>query len=199
MKTTKKAKVAFLKSKLATDDAWALRGLRTVFRQQTEHEKAVGKTEEDNGVGFSGLDAEFLTSLATQFEKRGFLTPKQMTHVHRKMPKYAAQLLRFSDDAKLEKAMVGQPSLPAMPKKLRLDDVLDWEAKEHVESRQSSYYDHSTYRVPLKGEHEQQTVVNLLHAAYKPQFNKFGGYTSVGSVTFDGAFVLVELIYHIGD
>ena len=151
MKTTKKAKVAFLKSKLATDDAWALRGLKTVFHQQTEHEKQAAKTEEDNGVGFSGLDAAFLTSLATQYETRGFLTPKQMTHVHRKMPKYAAQLLRFSDEGKLEKSMVGQTALPAVPKKLTLSDVLDWEAKEHVDSKQSAYYDHSTYRVPLRG------------------------------------------------
>ena len=114
MKTTKNDKIQFLKQKLATDSRWALRGLQVVFARQTEHEKTVAKTEEDNGVGFSGVDAEFLTSLATQYETRGRLFPKQMVYVYRRMPKYARQILQWTDAHKLEAAMGLTNAQPAL-------------------------------------------------------------------------------------
>ena len=106
MKITKKAIQAFLKSKLGTDAGWALRALVKIYENQTADEQATGSTHFINGIGFTGVDAEILTSFAGQLNRRGFLTEKQMNIVFKKMPKYWGQILEISDQEKL-KSMVG--------------------------------------------------------------------------------------------
>ncbi len=90
--TTKKARVAFIREKLSTDDRWILRGLLVIFSNQTIDEQATATTKYVNNIGFTGADAEFLTSLATQFQQRKSLSPKQMIYLRKKMPKYSGQL-----------------------------------------------------------------------------------------------------------
>lgn len=80
------------KVKLATNPLWAVRGLLAVYKHQTAVERAAGTVSEDNGVGFAGVDGEFLSSLARQYQQRGSLSAKQMQFLHKKMPKYAKQL-----------------------------------------------------------------------------------------------------------
>jgi hypothetical protein len=83
----------WLKNKLATSDAWALRALVVVMERQTDAEKVSATTTDANGVGFSGCDAEILTSFANQYATRGSLSPKQMALVFKKMPRYWGQIL----------------------------------------------------------------------------------------------------------
>lgn len=90
---TEKQKKEFIRQKLATSDKWLLRGLLAIYRYQTEQEKAVDSTLNNNGVGFSAFDAEFLSGVAA----RGFISPKQMPHVRKSMLKYAGQLVRISE------------------------------------------------------------------------------------------------------
>ena len=111
-KVTIKQKVAFLREQLATSDAWALKALLRIYAEQTNAEKAASTTSEDNGVGFTGLDAAFLTSLAKQYGVRGSLSPKQMVFLHKKIVKYAGQLLRFSDPAKIESLVLKRFQTP---------------------------------------------------------------------------------------
>ena len=92
--TTKKDRVACIRWRLGKDYKWAQRGLLVVYANQTADEQRVGATTEHNGIGFTGVDAEFLTSLAEQLEQRGSLSPKQNLVLFKKMPKYAAQLER---------------------------------------------------------------------------------------------------------
>lgn len=94
--TTKKARVAYIRSKLSTDLTWALRGLVKVYEAQTEDEKAQGATVLNNGVGFTGTDAEFLTPLAQKYIRYGTLSDRQLGFVTKLMPKYAAQLERVA-------------------------------------------------------------------------------------------------------
>jgi hypothetical protein len=108
---TKKAALAFIREKLSTNDQWAVRGLKVVYARQTESEKMTEATKEDNGVGFSGLDAQFLTSLAKQHEARGSLSPKQMVWLRKKISKYAAQVLSVTNMEKLAALM--NPPTPA--------------------------------------------------------------------------------------
>ena len=89
---TKKARVAFIREKLATSDRWVLRGLLVIFSNQTTDEQAVAQTKHANNIGFTGADAEFLTSLAKQYQTRKSLSPKQMHYLFKKMPKYSGQL-----------------------------------------------------------------------------------------------------------
>lgn len=97
--TTKKAKVAHIKQMVATNDAWALRALSRIYEYQTTAEQTAGHTRDLNGVGFSGADSEILSSFADQLLRGRKMSEKQMVIIHRKMPKYARQLMRIADSA----------------------------------------------------------------------------------------------------
>ena len=88
--------VAEIKAAVAVNEAWQDRALIAIYNGQTQAEKDSAVTSEDNGIGFSGIDAEILTSFAEQFLRRGFLSPKQRAIVAKKMPKYAGQLWRLA-------------------------------------------------------------------------------------------------------
>lgn len=88
----KKDRLAWMRERLATPE-WALWGLGEIAARQTEEEYNAEATVMDNGVGFSGVDAEILTSFDKQFKERGWLSPKQSKLLLSKMPKYAKQLL----------------------------------------------------------------------------------------------------------
>ena len=90
--------VEFVREMLATNDAWVLRGLIAIYHKQTESEKIAKATSASNGVGFSGVDAEFASSLAEQAIKRGSLSPKQMTYARKIIKKYAGQLVRLAKE-----------------------------------------------------------------------------------------------------
>ena len=94
--TTKKDRIAFIREMLGTSEAWALKGLVRIYANQTADEQSSMDTKHDNGVGFTGADAHFLSSLAQQYERCGTLFPKQMKYLLKKMPKYARQLERIS-------------------------------------------------------------------------------------------------------
>lgn len=90
--TTKKARIAHIKNMLATNERWAIRGLLRIFENQTEDEKSAEHTRYHNKIGFSGADAEILTSFAKQVLKGRKMSPKQMAIIFKKIPKYAKQL-----------------------------------------------------------------------------------------------------------
>jgi hypothetical protein len=93
---TKKARIAFLKVQLGTKKAWAIKGLQRIYERQTADEKASQTTNNLNSVGFSGADAEILSSFAEQTLKNRALSDKQMAILFKKMPKYARQLESIS-------------------------------------------------------------------------------------------------------
>lgn len=98
---TKKARIEWLRETIKTNVAMAYEVLTTIFDMQTAEEQASDMTVEHNGVGFSGTDAEFLSSVAKQLigkqEKYGkdtaYLSAKQTEYVQKIMPKYARQYL----------------------------------------------------------------------------------------------------------
>lgn len=82
---------------LETNPKALIRALRVVYNNQTESEKNSHATTDDNGVGFTGVDAELLTSFADQARVRGTLSPKQMDLLKKKMPKYWKQILQEAE------------------------------------------------------------------------------------------------------
>ena len=98
---TKKALLAALKERLAQDDRWALRALTVVYMNQTADERRAEQTIEHNGIGFSGPDAEILSSFARQYQQRGCLSPRQMNVLRRKIPSYAGQVASVADTTRL--------------------------------------------------------------------------------------------------
>ena len=95
--TVKKWKKADIRSKLEVNDVWLVKGLLAIYAQQTPSEQESGFTAEDNGFGFNGVDAEFLTSLAVQYNQHGSLSPKQMGFARVKMLKYSGQLAKLAN------------------------------------------------------------------------------------------------------
>ncbi len=99
------------KVNLQTNDTWLIRGLMAIYAKQTEGEKFTGVASEQNNMGFTGIDAEFLSSLAEQVEKnvlkgvklQNSLSEKQKESLRKSMIKYAGQLHRISGMDKLEK------------------------------------------------------------------------------------------------
>lgn len=103
MKTTKKNIDTFVKHQLGTNKVWALKALVRIFQEnQTNDEQVAKVTSHDNGIGFTGVDANFASSLAEQYLKRGSLSDKQMGFVFKMMPKYSRQVIQMSDATKLE-------------------------------------------------------------------------------------------------
>jgi hypothetical protein len=87
------ATVADLKDQVVNDTtgASAVAVLFQIYERQTADEQAVGATKEDNGVGFTGVDAAFATSLVEQVKERHSLSPKQIACVMKMTKKYARQ------------------------------------------------------------------------------------------------------------
>ena len=101
-KITKAAKQSFIRTKLGTSQKWATHALLLIFSLQTADEQATNSTSNLNNIGFTGSDAYILSSFAKQFEKKGWLSPKQMAIVMKKMPKYCRQVMNNSNQEKLE-------------------------------------------------------------------------------------------------
>lgn len=96
-------RIKYIKSRLATVNAWAVEALLVIHERQTHEEQSKDATIEANGIGFGSRDAEILTSFAKQvLAWRGQtvhqfpapLSPNQFGLLKRLMPKYAAQLLK---------------------------------------------------------------------------------------------------------
>lgn len=85
---------------LISANALALeRALLVVYENQTLDEKRAGDTAHDNGVGFTGSDARFLSSVAAWVQRSTYregyrLTPGQRERVLPLMLKYWRQVQR---------------------------------------------------------------------------------------------------------
>jgi hypothetical protein len=103
---TKKAKKEFVRHMLETNTVWQKHALMKIYSFQTDTEQCYGTTNEYNYIGFTGADAEILSSFAVQLEQKGYLSPKQMQIVAKKMKKYWKQILTVADQKKILKGMV---------------------------------------------------------------------------------------------
>lgn len=88
--------ISALRTQLETNPRQATKALVFLYNQQTEDEKNDEHTKHFNSVGFNHNDSKFLTSLAKQYLESGWLSPNQISHLMRLVPKYAGQLVRHS-------------------------------------------------------------------------------------------------------
>lgn len=131
-KLTMNDRKQYIKFKLSTDDAWALRALNKIFERQTIDEQNSETTMHLNQMGFTGTDANFLTSIVKNLKKYGRLTPKQMSFVKRIMPKYWQQILEIADRPKLD-SMILDWKLSQQPDLIpKTASIFDNERKERV-------------------------------------------------------------------
>jgi len=87
-----------IKQMLLTRKDAVMKGMCRIYELQTEQEKNVGDTIENNGIGFNGVDGEIMSSFVQFYKAKGFLTEKQMVIAQKKMPKYAKQLTKIANN-----------------------------------------------------------------------------------------------------
>lgn len=82
----------YIREALLGSDKWLIRGLLAIYAHQTHDEQRAESTQEDNGIGFNGADANILSSIAKQVQRTGTMSIKQTAIVRKKMLKYSGQL-----------------------------------------------------------------------------------------------------------
>lgn len=88
---------AYILGKIQTDTQWLRRAIVAIYERQTLDEKQTNTTKHHNGVGFNGLDAEFLGSIAKKIIARRFsLSERQISASRNAMVKYVGQLARIT-------------------------------------------------------------------------------------------------------
>lgn len=93
-----------IQQKITTDPRWALRALTRLYERQTRDEQLSAQTSHLNGQGFTGPDAELLTSFYQQYKQRGWLSAKQTEYLFKRMKKYAGQIYRIAQQREEEAA-----------------------------------------------------------------------------------------------
>ncbi|QIG70798.1 hypothetical protein EVB91_247 [Rhizobium phage RHph_I1_18] len=96
---------------LLTRDAAVERALVVLYGYQTADEQKSDMTSHENGQGFTGADAEYLSKMAKLVIRGVKLTPKQLEAIRgrngkRGITKYAAQLARHANANPRQKASV---------------------------------------------------------------------------------------------
>ena len=71
--------------------------LQALYKCQTDEEKSSKDALLQNGVGFNGVDAPFLSSVAQFLNKNGFLTEKQKVLTRKKLVKYMRQITNMAN------------------------------------------------------------------------------------------------------
>jgi len=77
---------------LAHNERALCRAILAIYARQTASEQATQQTKDHNNIGFTGVDAELLSSFAEGIKKYGRLTDRQKVYAEKKMPKYWRQL-----------------------------------------------------------------------------------------------------------
>lgn len=105
----------YVRHKLSTCDKWSLAALIKIYGFQTANEQACDHTILSNNVGFTGHDAEFLSSIAKQLitrikekKEKGYdanpekcLSQRQKDVIRKTITKYWQQIVDSSDETKL--------------------------------------------------------------------------------------------------
>ena len=95
--TTKNWTIEEIRNLLEESDKAVARAILAIYGRQTASEQSTETTSESNGVGFNGVDAPFLSSLAKFYEEKGYLSPKQVSYGRKKIRKYANQLVNIAN------------------------------------------------------------------------------------------------------
>lgn len=96
--TTKHWTSEDIKALLIESDKAVARAILAIYGRQTADEQAVGETTQHNGVGFNGVDANFLSSLAKFYQSKGFLSAGQVKYGRKAIMKYAGQLVNIANN-----------------------------------------------------------------------------------------------------
>lgn len=86
-----------IKSKIETSQEWLERGIVAIFNRQTRDEQADQVTKHQNGVGFNGVDARYMSYLARWLKSGKHLSGNHLVKARNKMVKYVGQLTKIAN------------------------------------------------------------------------------------------------------
>ena len=87
--------ITMIQSNIMASDAWLFRAIIRIFENQTRDEQYGAITKHQNGIGFNGCDARFMTLVANELLKNPngeSLRTYEITSARRRIVKYASQL-----------------------------------------------------------------------------------------------------------
>jgi hypothetical protein len=122
--------------------------LAILYSRQTEQEKVLQHTNEENHRGFSQADSEILTSFAQRLQAGGWLTDKQRSVATKHLPRYAGQvweehLARLNEqdrNAAISASHADQLAEARQKRRLRKQIVAQAEADQAQECRAERAY-----------------------------------------------------------
>jgi len=82
---------------LLRSDKMVIRSLEKLFELQTNIEQKNNNSIEPNRIGFNSFDAPILSSIAKFYLNEGYLSPKQIVIVRKKLLKYKKQLTKIAN------------------------------------------------------------------------------------------------------
>ena len=86
-----------IKALLAESDKAVARAILAIYNRQTEDEQTIKETTDHNGIGYNGVDANFMSSLAQFYQSKGFLSAGQLKYGRKAIMKYAGQLTEIAN------------------------------------------------------------------------------------------------------
>ena len=86
-----------IKALLAESDKAVARAILAIYNRQTEDEQTIKETTDHNGIGYNGIDANFMSSLAQFYQTKGFLSSGQLKYGRKAIMKYAGQLTEIAN------------------------------------------------------------------------------------------------------
>lgn len=92
-----------IKYLILTNESVLYSCLKNLYDCQTEEEKAIGNTQEENGIGFNAYDAPFLSAMIKDLDKYGHLTYGQREKTKHILQKYSKQLVKMANSRKYNK------------------------------------------------------------------------------------------------
>jgi hypothetical protein len=81
---------------MGESNEWLMRGLMAIYNHQTHEEQQRETTKDENGIGFNGVDAPILSSIAKQWQARKWVSNKQLVLLRQRLRKYSGQLARIA-------------------------------------------------------------------------------------------------------
>jgi len=86
-------------ARLQSDASFLTRSLVVLYDRQTADEKAAEGTKHQNGVGFNGSDASYLSYVARYvISNRAVISGKHLEKVQKKLVKYAGQITAHANE-----------------------------------------------------------------------------------------------------
>jgi len=87
-----------IKNLLYKNNGFLIRSVIKLYEFQTNEEKAIKITKEDNGIGFNAFDAEFLTDIAEKALEGRLFSFNQIFVIRKKMVKYSGQITNIANN-----------------------------------------------------------------------------------------------------